>query len=165
MLSLSADDFIEMWDFGSATDEVANVVATFGTDSQVDRFAERFVEHDGGVPQSLMDRISSSRQIVLGLRVLMTDEWHLSQTIPWFPAPDGSVALPKIDNCKPLVELIKLTVDNDKNAQDQTILTALNFLGLIADRDTAAALVDRLLAAGVMTVDPRLTLLRLNAAL
>lgn len=165
MLTLSADDFVEMWDFGSATDEIADVIATSGTDNQVDRFAERCVEHDVDVPQSLMDRISYANRSTLGLRVLMNDEWHFNKAIAWFPTPDGSVTLPDLNSCKPLAELIKLTVQNDRNIQDQSIATALNFLALIADRDTAAALLERLLAAGVMTIDPRITLLHLNAAL
>lgn len=165
MLKLPADDFIEMWDFGGATEEIAEVIATSGTDNQVKRFVERCVEQDVDVSQALMDRISDADRLILGQRVLMKDEWHFSKTVAWFPTPDGSVGLPKPDGCKPLMDLIKLTVQDDKNTQDQMIAEALNFLGLIADRDTAAALVDRLLAAGVMTVDPRLALLRLNAAL
>ncbi len=165
MLDLDANDIVEMWDFGGATDEIAEVIATSGTDDQVDRFAERLVEHDTTVSQSFIDRVSPAQQRVLGLRVMMKDDWRLAQTMPWFTDPDGSVALPQVDKCDALTELIALAVQTEKPAQEQAVAAALNFLGLIAAREAAASLVERLTAAGVMTVDHRLTLLRLNAAL
>ena len=113
----------------------------------------------------MMDRLSPEYQTQLGLSVLSKDDWQLKKTMPWFPSPDGSVALSQIDQCPALTKLIALAAQNDKTVQDQAIETALSFLGLIVDRDAAVALVERLLAAGVMAVDPRLTLLRLNAAL
>ena len=164
-LGVSAEDFVAMWDFGGANDEISEVVASTATDGFVDRFAARMVDEDASVPQSLMDRITAEHQRTLGLRVLAKDDWQLHKTTPWFPLPDGSVTQPEIAEFKALDELIALAVQNEKSIYEQPIAASLGFLGLIADRDAAAAIVERLIAAGVMTVDPRLTLLRLNAAL
>ena len=113
----------------------------------------------------MMARLSSKQKTQLGLRILAKDDWTFSKSMAWFPSPDGSIPLSQIDLCTGLAELIMLAAQDDKTGREQTITTALNFLGLIADRDAATTLVERLLAAGIMAVDPRLTLLRLNAAL
>ena len=65
----------------------------------------------------------------------------------------------------PLPDLIQRTVHSDKPAEEHLITKALAYLGLLANRDAAQSLLDRLTDAGALTVDPRLTVLRLNAAL
>ena len=164
-LQLSTDDFIDMWAFGGATEEISDVIASSATDAEVNRFATRVVESDDNIAQSIMARLSSKQKTQLGLRILAKDDWTFSKSMAWFPSPDGSIPLSQIDLCIGLAELIMLAAQDDKTGREQTITTALNFLGLIADRDAATTLVERLLAAGIMAVDPRLTLLRLNAAL
>ena len=66
---------------------------------------------------------------------------------------------------KSLRETIKSAVATEKRGDDIRVTEALTFLGLLADRPAAERLLEQLTAAGVMAVDPRLTLLRLNAAL
>ena len=164
-VDVSPDDFVEMWELGHATDEVADVVAVSGTDHQVERLVERIMEDTSPVPQALMDRLTPARRTQFGLRVLMDDDWRLTETRQWCPAPETMLELGMIAKVKALPELIKLAADPEQANQDHLIADALHFLGLISTREAAEALLEQLLAAGVMSVDPRLTILRLNAAL
>lgn len=164
-LGVASDVFVDIWDMGGATDEVADIIASSGTDDDIKRFATRLVEADALMPQSIMERLTPSQRQGFGMQAMASDDWHLGKTMQWFTEPDGTVPLSAIEQIKKLPDLIKLTAQNETSNLEHVIAASLNLLGLIADREAAAALVERLIAAGVMTVDPRITLLRLNAAL
>ena len=66
-----------------------------------------------------------------------------------------------LDNLKKV-----LADDQGKRRQEEALLTeGLVNLGLLADQSAAAKLLEQVTAAGMMSVDPQLDLLHLNAAL
>lgn len=164
-LDLAADALVEHWDFGDATDVLFNVVAASGTDAQATRFATRALEHGVEVPEAVRDRLDDATRAGFAVRVLADDDWHLPSTRAWLARPVGQLDVTALAGAKHLPELVGRAVAEDKPAEAAKVAAALAFLGHALTRDAVSQLLDNLTKAGLMVVDPRLTLLRLNAAL
>ncbi|MHA3916333.1 DUF5691 domain-containing protein [Halovulum sp. GXIMD14793] len=161
-LDMTPDEFIERWDFGEANDEVNAIVAATGTDTQVERLLERSIAQADPTPYLLLERLSPEQRMTIGLGILAKDDWRLETARQWLNKPDGTAPLTALP-AKLIPELIK-QINNDA-AADHQIGSVLTYLGMLLDRAAAAALLEKLTQAGLLLVDPRLTLLRLNAAL
>lgn len=164
-LDVSPDSLVDMWAMDEATDDIANLIARSGTDHQVARFAQRMIEHEAVVPQPLLDRLTADQKNTFGRDVMRTDDWRLTDTRRWISPGANAVSNEALTTFKALPELMEKTVSNEHSAQEETIAQAIGGLALIVDRDAASALLESFAAAGIMTADLRLTLLRLNAAL
>ena len=165
VLGLGPDEVIEAWDFGEADEDFCVLVAASGTDAQVQRLIDRAYEAGLFLPRPLLERLDDATRLRLALRVLETDDVFLTQTREWITAPDGTVGWEAVSRMKALPQLVQQAVEAEHRHQEAFVAQALAFLGLLVDRDAATRLIETLTTAGVMAVDPRLTLLRLNAAL
>lgn len=163
-LGVTADAVIDTWAFGQATDDLAQLVSASGTDAQVSRLVQRCLEAGIYQPNALIDRLDASQRQTFGLQVMAHEDVPLTHTRQWIAEPDGTVGWHVIARLK-LRDLTKALVDPEKPGADTVATQSIAFLSLLADRDAANRLLDHLTSAGLMSVDPRLTLLRLNAAL
>ncbi len=164
MLGVTPDVLIDAWVFGDATDDLTRLVAASGTDAQVCRLVERCLDEKIYLPDALIDRLDPAQRLAFGLRIIAVDDVTLSHTRQWITQPDGTVGWDAIAAIK-LADLTKAIADAKRPGDETATTQALTFLGLLADRDAAERLLNHLTSAGLMAVDPRLTLLRLNAAL
>ena len=165
VLGLGPDEVIEAWKFGDGDEDFCVLVAASGTDAQVQRLIDRACEAGLLLPRPLMERLDDATRLRLALRVLEKDDVFLTQTREWITAPDGTVGWEAVSRMKALPQLVQQAVEAEHRHQEAFVAQALAFLGLLVDRDAAERLIETLTTAGVMAVDPRLTLLRLNAAL
>ena len=163
-LGVTPDAVIETWVFGDATDDLCQMVAASGTDAQVCRLVERCLSEKIYQPDPLMDRLEPAQRLNFGLQVMAHDDFTLANARQWIVEPDGTVGWDAISTIK-LSDLTKALVDPKGPGDETMAMQALAFLGLLADRDAAQQILNHLTAAGLMAVDPRLSLLRLNAAL
>ncbi|MEM9341794.1 MAG: DUF5691 domain-containing protein [Pseudomonadota bacterium] len=164
VLKMTPDEVIDAWSFGEGTDEIIALVAATGTDAQVSRLAERAIEATEYTPLPLMERLDTATRRAFGLQVLKHDDLALPLTRQWIAEPEGDVSWDALSSLP--FKKITSALTESKNANTEAQAAAgVMFLGLIADRDAATRIVDTLVAGGVLPVDPRLTLLRLNAAL
>lgn len=163
-LRVPPEHVIETWDFGEATEEIVSLVAATGTDDQVIALARR-VAAERAQPGPLLDRLSREFRHELGLCVLPHDDWLMSQTRVWISDPSGAAPLAALKQGTVLRDLTAKITEDAKPAEERLIAQSLGFLGLLADRDAANALMESFTAAGALTVDSRLSLLRLNTAL
>ena len=164
-LGVSADDVVESWTFAEGTQDLERLVAESGTDAQVERLLERAIEERVHPAPALIERLDAEARQRFGLLQLPMDDASLKITREWITEPSGNVDWNTLSTFKALSELIKTIVEPPNTADDARASEALAFLALLADQAAATTLLEKLTGAGVMAVDPRLTLLRLNAAL
>lgn len=163
-LGLSPDQVVERWDFGDATEDMISLVAATGTDDHVRAFARR-VASQKAQPGPLLDRLSHETRRDIGLGLLPFDGWILDQTQLWITQPDGTVPMAMLQEGSSLRDLAGQFRIETGPAEERMLERALSFLGLLADREAAIALMDIFTEAGALAVDNRLSLLRLNTAL
>jgi len=163
-LGLSPDQVVELWDFGDATEDMLNLVAATGTDDQVLAFARR-AANQKAQPGTLFDRLTHEARNDIGLSLLPFDGWTFERTQVWITDPDGTAPLAMLQQGGALRDLAKQFSGELGPAEERMLTRALSFLGLLADREAALALMDIFTQAGALAVDNRLSLLRLNTAL
>ena len=165
VLGISPDEAIDTWAFGDGTDDFMAMVGASATDVQVLRLTERAMAEQIHTAPPLMDRLDAEMRLEIGLRLLKDDEFGLPRVQEWITAPEGNVDWATISRIKHIPKLSASIVEPQSPRDEGLATQSLAFLGLLSDREAAARLLETLTTAGVMAVDPRLTLLRLNAAL
>ena len=163
-LSLTPEELVDAWSWDvdrQADAALVGLVARTGTDSLVAQTAEAVSQCDASFfLVTLTPRLAPGQRSELAEKVLRTRSFSfdVAKTIAGgtarlenpLAAPAGAVLLAALrrDNAKPSDEL-----------------TELFALGLIASRAAARQALERLNGAGLLQGDPRLDMLRLNAAL
>jgi hypothetical protein len=163
-LTLTPQELVDAWSWDvdrQADAGLTNLVARTGTDSLVAQTAGAASQYNASIFLSaLTPRLAPGQRSELAERVLRTRNFSfdMAKTIAGgtarlenpLTAPAGATLLAALrrDNAKPSDEL-----------------TELFALGLIASRAAARQALERLNGAGLLQGDPRLDMLRLNAAL
>lgn len=163
-VSLTPEELVDAWNWDidrQADAALVGVVARTGTDSLVVQTAEAISQGDASFNLAMLTpRLSPGRRSELAEKVLRTRNFSfdMAHTVAGgtarlenpLTAPAGATLLAALrrDNAKPTDEL-----------------TELFALGLIASRTGARQALERLNGAGLLQGDPRLDMLRLNAAL
>ena len=163
-LGITPQELIAAWDWNvdpAADMALINLVVATGTDAQVADVAKAIGEHDAtGLIVALAPRIAPTeraRQAEAALNA-HSIRFELAQTMAGpaarlndpLSAPAGKALLAALQS-------------DDAKPSDQ--VAELHALGLIASREGARRSLERLTAAGLLQGDPRLDMLRLNAAL
>jgi hypothetical protein len=163
-LTLTPQELVDAWSWDvdrHADAALVSLVARTGTDSLVAQTAEAVSQCDASIYlATLTPRLASGQRSELAERVMRTRgfSFDVAKTIAGgrarlenpLTAPAGAALLAALrrDDAKPSDEL-----------------TELFALGLITSRAAARQALDRLTSAGLLQGDPRLDMLRLNAAL
>ena len=165
-LSLSGSEVVEAWDFGDGTDEIAAMIATSGSDAEAQGFLERMLDSIGvtDAVKPLIDRIPTEKRPALVPQVIARDDASFATTAGLLSATPGVLELSTIQNADAFRQLEKALREDEAKAA-QTVTAGLANLGLLADREAARALLDQFKQGGMMSADPRLAMLRLNADL
>jgi len=163
-LGVSADEVIDTWEFGDGTNELVGLVAATGNDAQVNTLARRAIEAKDLTPDPLIARLDKDTRLAFGLEVLAHDSMNLPAARQWIAEPEGNVSWDALQSL-PFKDYASAMAESKNRATEAQAAEGIIFLGLIADRDAANRILETIVASGVLAVDPRLTLLRLNAAL
>ena len=163
-LGITPQELIAAWDWNvdpAADTALINLVVASGTDAQVADVARAIGEHDAtGLIVALAPRLAPAERArqaeaamnAHGIRFELTQAMAgpAARLNDPLGAPAGKTLLTALrsDDAKP----------SDQAAE-------LHALGLIASREGARRSLERLTAAGLLQGDPRLDMLRLNAAL
>lgn len=162
-LGLEVDAFLAQWEFGEASNLLFTITAASGTDTQVESFAARAVGHGCPDVEPLLERLSPTQRQRIAMGVLAQDDPFLTTARHWINTPDGSIPLSALPPHWPDI-FAKLITDD--TTPDTSISNTLAYLGLLLDQPGATQVLTNLTQqAKLLPIDPRLTLLRLNAAL
>jgi hypothetical protein len=163
-LTLTPQELVDAWSWDvdrQADAALADLVSRTGTDSLVAQTAEAISQGDASVfLAALTPRLAPGQRSELAEKVLRTRRFsfEMAKTIA------GGTA--RLEN--PLTVpagAVLLTALQRSDAKPSDELTELFALGLIASRAAARQTLERLNGAGLLQGDPRLDMLRLNAAL
>lgn len=165
-LGMSALDLVDCWDFEDGTTEIAAMVACTGSDTEVHAFLSRLLEKRGADSDisALIDRLPAEKRPVLAPEVIARDSTTFSGTARLLSVAPGTVDVGTIRGSGAFKQFEK-AVKDEKDTAVHAINTGFANLGLIADRAAAQTLTDHFTNTGLMSADPRLAMLRLNAAL
>jgi hypothetical protein len=163
-LNLTPQELIGAWDWNvdQAGDmALINLIAATGTDAQVTQAAEAISERDAtGLVVALAPRLAPGERARFAEAGLRTSglTFELAQLIAGATARlDDPLSAPA---GKALLTALRR---DDAKPSDQ--VTELHALGLMASREGARRTLESLTGAGLPQGDPRLDMLRLNAAL
>jgi len=165
-LGLSGAELIAAWDFGDATEEIGAMVAGTGSDAEVQAFLARGIAAPGvfNLTGPLIDRLAVDQRRALAPQIIARDSASFAVTARLLSSAPGTLARAAILGSGAFRDFeTALQAQNDP--PPPILGTGFVNLGLIADRQAAQALLDRFIGAGLIFADPRLSLLRLNAAL
>lgn len=162
-LGLASTELVAAWPWGAdllGDRQLAAMAARSASDTIIDAVATAPGTGDARTLVELLPRLSSSqrRQVAIGL--LGTEDASFATLLPIAGGGgeiDDAIETPA---GKALLDALKA---EDKRFGDHA--DELLALGLIASRSAARQALDRLAAAGLTAADPRLDMLRLNAAL
>ncbi|UPK00758.1 DUF5691 domain-containing protein [Bradyrhizobium sp. 170] len=163
-LTLTPQELVDAWSWDvdrQADAALADLVSRTGTDSLVAQTAEAMSQGDASVfLAALTPRLPPGRRSELAEKVLRTRgfSFDVAKTIA------GGTARLENPLTVPAGEVLLTALRRD-DAKPSDELTELFALGLIASRAAARQVLERLNGAGLLQGDPRLDMLRLNAAL
>jgi hypothetical protein len=163
-LSLTPQELVEAWNWDvdrQADAALTSLVARTGTDSLVAQTAEAASQCDASFfLDTLTPRLAPGQRSELAERVLRTRNFSfdMAKTIA-----GGTARLENPLTAPAGATLLSALRRDDAKPSDQ--LTELFALGLLASRAAARQVLERLNGAGLLQGDPRLDMLRLNAAL
>jgi len=163
-LTLTPQELVDAWSWDvdrQADASLAGLVARTGTDSLVAQTAEAMSQGDASVfLDALTPRLAPGQRSELAERVLRTRRFSfdMAKTIA-----GGTARLENPLTAPAGAALLAALRRDDAKPSDE--LTELFALGLIASRAAARQALERLNGAGLLQGDPRLDMLRLNAAL
>ncbi len=165
-LGLTVVGLVETWDFGDGTEEIGAMLAASGTDAEVEAFLARQIESLGTAHdlRPLFARIAPGRRGAIAPGLIAKDATTFAATADLLAPAPGTLGYDTIRNAPPFAHFESAVLKAEDTAARAVSAGFLN-LGLIADGDAAARLIDRFTGLGLMAADPRLSLLRLNAAL
>lgn len=163
-LGLAPQDLIAAWDWNvdhAADMALINVIVSTGTDAHVTQAANTISQGDAtGLVAALAPRLAPAERASHAEAALRTHgiSFELAQQIAGTAARlDDPLSAP---TGKTLLAALQR---DDVKPSDQ--IAELNALGIIASREGAQRSLQRLTGAGLLQGDPRLDMLRLNAAL
>lgn len=163
-LGLAPHDLITAWSWDvdqQADAALVGLVAQTGTDELVARTAEAMSQHDGsGLLVALAPRLAPDQRSELAEAVLRTRGLSF-ETVKAIAA--GAARLDDPLSAPAGTALLAALKQDEAKPSEQ--LAELFALGLIASRAGAHRALERLYGAGMLQGDPRLDMLRLNAAL
>ncbi len=163
-LTLTAPELVDAWSWDvdrQADAALADLASRTGTDSLVAQTAEAMSQGDASVfLAALTPSLAPGQRSELAEKVLRTRSFSfdVAKTIA-----GGTARLENPLTAPAGAALLTALQRNDAKPSDQ--LTELFALGLIASRGAARQALERLNGAGLLQGDPRLDMLRLNAAL
>jgi hypothetical protein len=163
-LSLTPQELVDAWNWDvdrQADAALTSLVARTGTDSLVAQTAEAASQCDASFfLAALTPRLAPGLRSELAERVLRTRNFSfdMAKTIA-----GGTARLENPLTAPAGAALLAALRRDDAKPSDQ--LTELFALGLLASRAAARQVLERLNGAGLLQGDPRLDMLRLNAAL
>lgn len=165
-LGMSAPDLVEAWDFEDGTGEFATMVATTGSDAEVHAFLSRMIEKEGSDSDisALIDRLPADKRPALAPQVIARDSATFVGTARLLSLAPGTVDFETIRGSGAFKQFEEAVAD-EKDTSVHAVNMGFANLGLIADRAAAQSLTDHFTQRGLMSADPRLAMLRLNAAL
>ncbi|MEM7643144.1 MAG: DUF5691 domain-containing protein [Pseudomonadota bacterium] len=167
-LGIDRGKLIDAWSGGDGTAEIVAMTAATGTDDDADRLLGRLLtQTDPQVDVTpLFPRLSAEARLRHAPRIAATETRHFALTLDCLGPALGVLPYEALHRSATVTRLIPLlTKGTPDYAERDLIETALPNLGLIASRDAARRLLGDLQDAGLMAADPRLSPLRLNAAL
>ncbi|MGD9917940.1 MAG: DUF5691 domain-containing protein [Paenirhodobacter sp.] len=169
-LGLSAAALIAAWDFGDGSPEITAIVARSGSDAEVEALLERLLAAPEAKadPSALIARLGPGPRAALAPRLAQRDGSGFGLTAAMLAPLPGTLDFDTIRRAPAFATLLATFQAEVGGATPATAVSAaqgLAHLGLIADRAAAHALIDQFTRAGLGLADPRLALLRLNAAL
>lgn len=163
-LGLAPQELIAAWDWNAdhaADVSLINLIVATGTDALVTQAADTIGERDAaGLVTALAPRLAPAARTGHAEAALRTHgiSFELAQQLAGAAARlDDPLSAPAGKT------LLAALQRDDARPGDQ--VSELHALGLIASRDGAQRSLQRLTAAGLLQGDPRLDMLRLNAAL
>ena len=163
-LTLTPQELVEAWSWDvdrQADAALTSLVARTGTDSLVAQTAGAASQYNASIFLSaLTPRLAHGQRSELAERVLRTRNFSfdMAKTIA-----GGTARLENPLTAPAGAALLAALRRDDAKPSDQ--LTELLALGLLASRAAARQVLERLNGAGLLQGDPRLDMLRLNAAL
>jgi Family of unknown function (DUF5691) len=162
-LTLTPQELVEAWSWDvdrQADAALTSLVARTGTDSLVAQTAEAASQCDASFfLAALTPRLAPGQRSELAERVLRTRNFSfdMAKTIA-----GGTARLENPLTASAGATMLAALRRDDAKPSDQ--LTELFALGLLASRAAARQVLERLNGAGLLQGDPRLDMLRLNAA-
>lgn len=162
-LGLAATELVAAWPWGEdllGDRQLAAMAARSASEATVDAVVDAPGTGDAQTLVELLPRLSSFQRRQVATRLLGTQDASFAMVLPIAGGAGGIDDAIRTPAGTALVDALK--ADN-KGAGDQA--DELLALGLIASRGAARQALDQLAAAGLIASDPRLDMLRLNAAL
>lgn len=165
-LGLTVAELVAAWDFGDGTEEIGAMLAATGSDADVGAFLARQLEVLGTARdlRPLFARLAPQRRAALAPSLIVKDATTFSATAELLAPAPGSLGLGTIRAAPPFAQF-ESAVLKAEDAAASAVETGFRNLGLIADAAAARQIVEHFTGLGLMAADPRLALLRLNAAL
>lgn len=165
-LGMPGTELVQAWDFGEGTAEIAAMVTATGSDAEAQLFLERMVDTLGAASDigSLIDRLHEGKRPALAPQIIARDSATFVATARLLSAAPGTLGLATIRSSGAFRQL-EATVAEGTDTTAQAVNLGFANLGLIADREAARGLIDHFTGGGLMSADPRLAMLRLNAGL
>ncbi len=165
-LDFSPADLAAAWDFGDGTAEIAAMMARTGSDAEAGAFLKRMIEKLGTEADiaPLVDRLPAETRPALAPLVIARDATTFSATARLLSLTPGTLDFDTIRGSGAFRQFEK-AVKDEKDTAVHAVNKGFANLGLIADRAAAQSLTDHFTQGGLMSADPRLAMLRLNAAL
>ena len=166
-LGVSSDDVVELWDFGEASGDMAQMVADTGTPAQNKTFLLRTLENRPGDTSPLqgLARLETADRPDMAAQIIAHDATTFALTAEALAPCPGKLDMQSITKSGAFREFAKLLSKDEDAPTARAITAGLANLGLIASAAAAEGLVTNFTDNGVMAADPRLALLRLNASL
>ncbi len=167
-LKIEPNDLVRNFDLGQAAEEMVAMVAATGNSEQVASLLQR-IKHDTNVSIThtlkLTQRLAPEDRVDIATRILPGDDAAFqvtSETLGENLGVLGKTAL----KAAPAFAVLEKHLKKDDGRVAQNVNLTLTNLGLIATSDAAQNLLDHFAThCGLLAADPRLGLLRLNAAL
>ncbi|MEM8853424.1 MAG: DUF5691 domain-containing protein [Pseudomonadota bacterium] len=165
-LGITAGEFVNGWDFDEDLLDIGHVVERSATDEDVQVFlARRLKASKNHMHQlGLIGRLPADQRLAFAKPVIDIDEMTLTATLNLLDPVPGTLPFDVIEQAPPFMQLCDVLAD-ENTALEHMLQMGLMNLAYIADREEAQRIIDLFIDLGMMPADPRLTLLRLNAAL
>ncbi len=167
-LDVDPDDLVRNFELGDAAEELVIIVAATGSGAQASLLIERLAAQKDGADIDLLvltARLDRDDRPALAVQKLKHDNSAFQWTRDMLGDQLGGLDVEPLLAAPAFTTLMKQLAKDDGRVAHYVAL-ALTNLGLIATADASERLLNHFTtAAGLMAADPRLALLRLNAAL
>ena len=178
VLDLTPDQFLAAWDLKTdarATEALALMVAETAGDELLPEFADQLATtdaHSVGCMPIVANRLSDVQRGELAVKLMGLRSASLSDVVACAGTSLGEMAMDTISAapaCDDLISSIAIFSQEDASAsrtrRENIAGTELFNLGLLADTPAAASVATMAVEAGIMSVDPKLDMLRFNEQL